>query len=172
LEAKRFLQTIGSGVTEDYAKNRSILSFEEYLALFLQDPRRQARNAAQYLRDTIDHFGQEEVPHPTGKIRRFKLFDVVDGDREGRVAGQEEVQNAIYRILGNFTRAARINKLILLHGPNGSAKSSIVDALKRGMEIYSHRPEGAAYRLNWVFPSEKLVKGAIGFGDRGTTGSG
>jgi serine protein kinase len=166
VEAKRFLQSVGAEVTNDFVKNRSILSFEEYLNFFAQDPRRQARNAAQYLRDVIDHFGSETVPHPSGKIRRFKLFDLVESDRDGRVAGQEEVQNAIYRLLGNFTRAGRINKLILLHGPNGSAKSSIVDSLKRGMEQYSRLPQGALYQINWVFPSEKLIKGSIGFGDK------
>ncbi|HLL53119.1 MAG TPA: serine protein kinase PrkA [Myxococcaceae bacterium] len=168
MEAKRFLQTVGSEVAEDFVKNRSILSFEEYLNLFLQDPRRHARNAAQYLLDVIDHFGTEQVPHPsqTGKIRRFKIFNVTEADRDGRVAGQEEVQNAIYRLLGNFVRAGKINKLIMLHGPNGSAKSSLVDALKRGMEIYSRQPEGALYRISWVFPSEKLVRGSIGFGDK------
>src|SRR5690606_38653748 len=92
----------------------------------------------------------------------------VDGDRDGRVAGQEEVQNDIYRVLGNFVRAGHVNKLILLHGPNGSAKSSIIDSLKRGMEAYSRQQEGALYKISWVFPSEKLVKGSIGFGDRVT----
>jgi serine protein kinase len=166
VEAKRFLQLVGGEVTQDFVKNRSILSFEEYMTLFLQDPLRQARNAAQYLRDVMDYFGTEEVPHPVGKIRRFKLFDRVDGERAGRIAGQEEVQNNLYRLLGNFIRARRINKLILLHGPNGSAKSSIVESFKRAMEHYSQQPEGALYRVNWVFPSEKLVKGSIGFGDR------
>ncbi len=166
MEAKRFLQTVGADVSSDFVKNRSILSFEEYLSLFLQDPRRQARNAAQYLRDVMDFYGTEPLVHPTGKIRRFKLFDRTDSDRDGRVAGQEEVQNAIYRLLNNFTRSGRINKLILLHGPNGSAKSTLVDALKRGMEDYSRMPEGALYRINWVFPTEKLVKGNIGFGDK------
>ena len=174
MEAKRFLQTVGSEVTSDFIKNRSILSFEEYTQLFVQAPARQARNAAQYLRDAMDFYGSEQVPHPTGKIRRFKIFDAPAGDRDGRVAGQEEVQNAIYRLLGNFVRAGRINKLILLHGPNGSAKSTIVEALKRGMEHYSAQPDGALYTFNWIFPSEKLVKGSIGFGDRpggGATGS-
>jgi serine protein kinase len=171
MDARKFLQTVGNEVSSDFVKNRSILSFEEYVALFLQSPKAQARNAAQYLKDSIDHFGTEMVPHPTGKIRRFKVFDV-HGDGDVRVAGQEEVQNAIYRLLGNFTRAGRINKLILLHGPNGSAKSSIVDALKRGMEMYSKTADGALYTFNWVFPSEKLVKGNIGFGETGgkTTG--
>jgi len=168
VEAKRFLQTVGSEVADDFVRNRSILSFEEYLNLFLQDPRRQARNAAQYLLDVIDHFGTEQVPYPseTAKIRRFKIFNLTEADRDGRVAGQEEVQNAIYRLLGNFARAGKINKLIMLHGPNGSAKSSLVDGLKRGMEQYSRLPEGALYRINWIFPSEKLVRGSIGFGDK------
>ena len=172
MDAKRFLQEVGTEVSRDFTRNRTILSFEEYLKLFLSDPRAQARNSAQYLRDVMDHFGTEEVPHPTGKIRRFKLFDVAFADateRDARVAGQEEVQNAVYRLLGNFVRAGRINKLVFMHGPNGSAKSSFVNALKMGMEAYSRLPEGALYRLNWVFPSEKLVKGSLGFG--GTPGT-
>lgn len=169
LHAGRFLQDVGKAVSSDYVKNRSLLSFEEYLQLFFASPRTQARNAAQYLLAAIDSFGTELVPHPTGRIRRFKVFDGVGDDT--RVAGQEEVQNAIYRLIGNFVRAGSINKLILLHGPNGSAKSSIVEALKRGLERYSQTPEGALYTFNWIFPNEKLVKGSIGFGDRVEEGS-
>ncbi|MCK8502213.1 PrkA family serine protein kinase [Myxococcus fulvus] len=172
MDAKGYLQEVGSQVNADFVKNRSILSFEEYLSLFLNDPKAQARNAAQYLRDVMDHFGTETVPHPTGSIRRFKVFDAQHNERDGRVAGQEEVQNAIYRVLGNFVRAGRINKLIFLHGPNGSAKSSLVNALKSGMETYSRLPQGALYRIAWVFPSEKLIKGSIGFGERASTGDG
>ena len=166
MDPKNFLSGTGALVAGDFKKNRSILSFEEYLALFAQSPKAQARNAAHYLRDAIDHFGSELVPHPSGRIRRFKIFDPPPGTKDGRLAGQEEVQNSIYRLVGNFVRAGRINKLILLHGPNGSAKSSLVDALKRGMELYSQAPEGALYTFNWIFPTEKLVKGSIGFGDR------
>jgi predicted Ser/Thr protein kinase len=169
VEAKRFLQGVGAEVTHDFVRNQSLLSFEEYVQLFLASPRAQARNAAQYLRDVMDHFGTEQVAHPAGTIRRFKLFDVAH-EQDGRVAGQEEVQNALYRLLGNFTRAGRINKLILLHGPNGSAKSTLVNALKAGMEHYSRQPEGALYRLSWVFPSDKLIRGSIGFGgERGVS---
>ncbi len=171
MDPKSFLSGTGASVERDFKKNRSILSFEEYLALFATTPKVQARNAAQYLKDAIDFFGNELVPHPSGRIRRFKIFDPIPGTNEGRLAGQEEVQNSIYRLLGNFVRAGRINKLILLHGPNGSAKSSLVDALKRGMEVYSQAPEGALYTFNWVFPTEKLVKGSIGFGDRAGGGS-
>ncbi len=172
MQATHFLKDVGAAVTSDFVKNRSILSFEEYLQLFVQSPHRQARNAAQYLRDCIDWFGASEVPHPTGKIRRFKIFDAIPGEDDGRVAGQEEVQNAIYRLLGNFVNAGRINKLILLHGPNGSAKSTLVECLKRGLERYSRAPDGALYTFTWVFPTEKLIKGNIGFGEKVSTASG
>lgn len=170
MDARRFLQDVGSTVSGEFAKNRTLLSFEEYLQLFGSTPQQQVRNAAQYLKDAIDSFGTEMVPHPTGPIRRFKIFDAPPEGHDVRVAGQEEVQNAIYRLIGNFVRAGRINKLILLHGPNGSAKSSIVEALKRGLEQYSQTPEGALYSFNWVFPNEKLVKGSIGFGGEKSSG--
>ncbi|MDP3157911.1 MAG: serine protein kinase PrkA [Archangium sp.] len=171
MDARRFLQDVGSTVSSDFSKNRSLLSFEEYLQLFSGASHLQARNAAQYLKDAIDSFGTEMVQHPSGQVRRFKVFDAIKDGHQVRVAGQEEVQNALYRLLGNFVRAGRINKLILMHGPNGSAKSSTAESLKRGLEIYSQTPEGALYTFNWVFPKEKLVKGSIGFGDHVPSGA-
>src|SRR5690606_35131585 len=166
VDAKRYLVDLGKETSRTFAESRSILSFEEYLDLALQQPRQQLRGAAHYLRDAIDAAGTREIEHPTGPQRRFRLFDAPNGDPNLRVAGQEEVQNAIYRVLSNFTRAGRVQKLILLHGPNGSAKSSIVRALKRGLESYSARPEGALYRFSWIFPTNRIVRGSIGFGER------
>ncbi len=47
------------------------------------------------------------------------------------------------------------DKLILLHGPNGSAKSSTVEALARGLHLYSQLEEGAVYTFNWIFPTDR-----------------
>lgn len=169
--ASQYLLKVGAEVHERFVANRMILSFEEYVDLFQREPRRQARSAAQYLRDAMDSFGFADSDGPVGRLRRFHLFDAPFDAGEGRIAGQEETQAAIYRQVSNFVRAGRVNKLILLHGPNGSAKTSIVNALVRALEEYSRLPEGARYRLNWVFPSDKLVKGSIGFGG-GTSGGG
>jgi len=167
-DARRYLAMVGSGVKGAYQEQRSLLSFDEYLEAFFAAPRPFARGAAQYLRDVVDHFGVADLATPVGRFHRHKLFDLEfePGASAQRVAGQEEVQQAIYRILGNFVRAGRVNKLILLHGPNGSAKSSIVQALVRATEAYSRTPAGALYRFNWVFPGEKKVKGGgtVGFG--------
>jgi len=40
--------------------------------------------------------------------------------------------------------------VLLLHGPVGSAKSTICRLLKRGLEHYSRTPEGALYSFSWV----------------------
>ena len=171
-EAQRYLESVGGLVKTAFEKQRTILSYDEYLELLLAEPRTYARNAAQYLKDVFDHFGSEVRDSPAGPVRHFKLFDL-DLDREGTVAGQDEVHNAIYLALGNFVRLGRVNKLILLHGPNGSAKSSIVAAIMRAMEAYSRLPQGALYRFNWIFPSEKLVKGgSLGFQDKGAAAKG
>src|SRR5512136_2577844 len=103
------LDQIGGSVLEHFRANRRLLSFDEYLELVKDDPRRHARSAAQYLRDMFDHFGTEVVRHPEGEIRRFKLFDAPWDGGEGRLIGQEGTQNAIYRILSNFARQRRVD---------------------------------------------------------------
>jgi len=174
MDARRWLSDVGNGVKGAFVESRSILSFDEYLDAFAEAPRLHARSSAQYLRDVLDHFGSEERDTPVGKVRRWLLFDLPfePEARALRIAGQEEVQAALYRALGTFVRSGRVNKLVLLHGPNGSAKSSIVSALVRGMEAYSKTREGALYRFHWVFPSERKLKGGggLGFGPRAEAG--
>jgi predicted Ser/Thr protein kinase len=170
MDARRWLSSVGNGVKGAFTENRSLLSFDEYIEAFIEAPRLHARSSAQYLRDVLDHFGSEERETPVGKVRRWSLFDLPfePEARAFRIAGQEDVQAALYRALGTFVRSGRVSKVVLLHGPNGSAKSSIVSALFRGMEAYSWTREGAMYRFHWVFPSERRLKGGggLGFGPR------
>ena len=169
MDARRWLSTIGTEVKGSFVENRSILSYEEYLQAFLEAPRLHARTSAQYLRDVLDHFGSEERDTPVGKVRRWKVYDLTfePDARPHRVAGHEDVQAALYRAVSTFVRSGRVNKVILLHGPNGSAKSTIVSGLVRGMEAYSRTREGALYRYHWVFPSERTLHGGgLGFGPR------
>src|SRR3982750_4870418 len=125
-DARERLAALGAEIRDAYAKNRRVMSFDEYFALFAQAPERQARSAAQYLHDVFDHFGTEKVKHPRGELLRWRLFDTPWNDGRDALVGQEEVQAKVYRALSNFVRDGRVSKLILLHGPNGSAKSTFV----------------------------------------------
>jgi serine protein kinase len=175
VDSLRYLKSVGEQAQRSFLGNKTILTFQEYVEAFFEAPRVHARDSAQYVRDCFDYYGTEMVATPSGSVRRFKLFDrpfdqsaaaLQEGEGGAPVIGQEDVQNAIYRVLSSFVRAGRVNKLILLHGPNGSAKSSIVGAVQRALEDYSRKPEGAVYRFNWIFPNERLIKGSIGFGDK------
>lgn len=162
------LSAIEQAIKKEFDSNRRILSFDEYIVLAGEKPEVQLRGTARYAADMMDHFGktplpaQENNPSLLSGLSRFKLFDEpVDGVSH-KVVGQEYVQNQIYKSLRTFARQGLNNKLLLLHGPNGSAKSSIVHALMGGLERYSQTPDGALYSFNWVFPLDKITKGSMG----------
>ena len=163
----QLLDELVKDVKKSFLEDRTILSFSEYFNMVLEAPQRHLRSSSQYLLDMMDYYGREELELPTGKVERFKVFDAPFAGGEGRVVGQEGVQEALYRIIANFAREGHNNKLILLHGPNGSAKSSLVRCLMAGLEAYAHTPEGAMYTFNWIFPSERSSQDRIGFGSSG-----
>src|SRR4051794_24285736 len=158
------LLELGTAVRDDFTRNRRVLSFAEYLNLVVSEPMRQLRSSTQYMVDCLDHYGTSMVKYPWGEVRRFHLFDAPWAGGEDRLFGQEPVQNSVYRVLRSFVQDGRPNKLILLHGPNGSAKSTFIRCLGRGLEHYSTLEEGALYRFSWIFPAQKSTRGGIGFG--------
>lgn len=166
------LDNIAQALEERFKTSKTVLSFREYVELFAEDPRRHGRDAATYVRDMFDHYGTVTVDKPWGKLVRFRLFDLPwdqhDDTRDMPLVGQEEIQSEIYRSLSNFVNEGRANRLVLMHGPNGSAKSTTAACILRALEHYSTLQEGALYRLHWVFPSRKTTRGAIGFGESQT----
>lgn len=163
-QVKELLAGLGEAVRDDFTRNRRVMTFAEYVTLVVAEPSRQLRSATQYIVDCLDHYGHETVVYPWGEIRRFRLFDVPWAGGEDRLFGQEPVQNAVYKTLASMVQDGRPNKLILLHGPNGSAKSTFFRCLGRGLENYSTLDDGALYRFSWILPAQKHTKGGIGFG--------
>lgn len=147
---------------------RRVMSMDEYLAMFAAEPHRHGRDVATWMRDMFDHYGTESVQRPFGRFTRWKLFDLPWEDESGQreaLIGHEQLQREVYRALANFSRIGRVNRLVMLHGPNGSAKSTFVSCVLRAMEDYSTKDEGALYRFNWVFPKSRGRDGSrIGFG--------
>lgn len=175
------LPRIAERIAARYAEDRRLLAFDGALALFLDDPYLATRSSVQYLRDAVRHFGTTDVPWIGGRIRRWRVFDVA-WDREtgetggaggnevpartgaGAVAGHEEAQNQIVEVIEAAAREGRLDRMLVLHGPNGSGKSSLLECLQRGLEEYSHAPEGAMYALRWIFPKGPPESAGLGFG--------
>lgn len=157
------LSALASEVQREFAATRRLLTFDEWFDLLLAEPRVHVRNAAQYARDALDFFGSEEVRVPSGKVSRYRLFDRAFDDGP-RLVGQERAQTQLYEVLDGYCRLGRIDSLILLHGPNGSAKSTMLETLQAGLEAYSRTDEGVLYRFAWVFPNREVRGSSIGFG--------
>ncbi len=164
------LASLGKEIHESFAKNQRVMSYAEYLDLVFANPKQQLRSAPQVIRDCFDHYGTETIERPWGHARRFKLFDCPWANGRDHLVGQEHVQNRIYRALSGFDSEGVCNKLLLLHGPNGSAKSTLVRCIGRAMQHYSTLPQGASYRINWIFPAQKGSISGIGFSSPETSG--
>lgn len=131
-----------------------ILSFDEYMTEFAKNPSRELRTTSTYFKDMFDYFGKDDQD-------RFKLFKK-DYPDSPPIAGQFRVQEKIYNNLINFAEEGFNNKFLLLVGPNGSSKSSIVKKLMKAAEEYSKDSNGALYSFSWIFPIDTFVKGNLG----------
>jgi serine protein kinase len=160
MEPKEALDAVADRLKQKFDDELRIQSFSSWLGQFGEDPIRLSRSAAQYVADMIDYFGETGDEDP----RRLALFDQEFCHGLGRVHGQEDAQLKIRRLVRAGAEAGRTEKMILLHGPNGSGKSVLAEAIFRGLEHYSHQPEGALHRFNWIFPRAADGAAALGFG--------
>jgi serine protein kinase len=124
-------------------------TFEEYLDLVYQRPE-VTRNAFQRIYDMIMSYGTEEFIDAKKRLIRYKFFSDETFDGEDAVFGLEI---SLMRLVNFFKGAARgygaERRVLLLHGPVGSSKSTIVRRLKRGLEQYTRSDEGAIYTFDW-----------------------
>ena len=135
-----------------------IFSFDEYMEIFEQHIHRELRTSSMYLKDMFDHYGKNE-------FGGFKLFKK-NHPNSPPVAGQFATQEKIYQNLINFNEEGYNNKFILLVGPNGSAKSSLVKKIMMTAEEYSLTEEGSLFSFSWIFPIDNYVKGSLGLSSK------
>jgi serine protein kinase len=153
---------INDNIRTRFEESKRVLSFDEYLALVVEDPYKYLRDSAHYVLDAIESFGNYDVSIRGQIQRRYKLFDQEFTISKTPVVGQEKVQNQFTQVLTSFVRSGKTNKLVVLHGPNGSAKSSFVRALFEGLENYSHTADGHIFHFSWIFPVESFEKTGMG----------
>lgn len=141
-------------VNEEQGRLAHVRSFDEYMKLFEANPIKELRPTAFYLKDMFDHFGRS----PGGG---FNLF-LREHPDSPPVHGQIRVQNRIYQGIKNFIEEGFNNKFMLLVGPNGSSKSSLIKKIMLATEDYATTDEGALWTFSWVFPIDNFVKGSLG----------
>ena len=138
---------------QDFDRYRDISwegTLEEYLSLVRERPEI-ARNAFQRLYDMVNSYGTEEYIDNKKRLVRFNFFrDEIDGGKDA-VYGLDIPLMRLMNVLKSAAQGYGSEKrVILLHGPVGSSKSTIARLLKKGFEQYSRTPEGALYTFRWV----------------------
>jgi len=116
-------------------------SFRDYFELVTQNPRLAQLSHAR-INDMIHAAGVEKLNEGTrDEIARYKFFS-------GELFGIEE---PITRIVEYFKSAAQRlevrKRILLLMGPVGGGKSTIVTMLKRGLEEWTRTEAGAVYAI-------------------------
>lgn len=144
---------------EDFAHLHWTGSFQDYIDLVSEDPRI-ARNSFQRIYDMIMSFETSTYLEYKKEITRYHFFDDPIGGGKDAVFG---IDVHLMKLV-NFFKAAALGygtekRVLLLHGPVGSAKSSIARNLKKGLEHYSRTDEGALYTFEWYDEEESDILG-------------
>lgn len=129
-----------------YEKIKWTGSFDDYLEIVQSNPK-VLRNAYQRLYDMVLSHGTETFQYCKRDYTKYRFFS-----KQGDISiyGLEDPLMQFVDILKSAARHyGPERRILLLHGPVGSAKSTIVTSLKKGLEDYSYTDEGALYSFSW-----------------------
>lgn len=122
------------------------MTFSQYLDKVVKNPRL-ARSAYQRAYDMIMADGTNSFKRYRKTYTHYKFFD----DPVIPIFGLEETLDKLVKFIrgaaGGYGTEKRI---LLLHGPVGSSKSTICRLIKRKMEVYSRTDAGSWYTYKWV----------------------
>ena len=122
------------------------MSFAEYIEKMQATPAL-ARNSFQYIYDMIISAGVEKFERYRRTYTRYRFFS----DQDNPIFGLEEtLQGLVDFIHGAAGSYGTERRVLLLHGPVGSSKSTICRLIKSGLEDYSRTDVGAWYTYKWV----------------------
>ncbi|CAG0997854.1 hypothetical protein PHYC_02679 [Phycisphaerales bacterium] len=140
-------------------------TFWEYLDTCAQNPA-VARNAYQRLYDAILSQGYEKYKAFKKECIRYRFFSDPFDNGADAIFGLDFALMQLVDCLRSAAEGYGTDKrILLLHGPVGSSKSTIARLLKKGVEAYSKTADGALYSFSWLL-DERCEVTAVGSGAR------
>ena len=137
-------------------------SFWDYLDICSKNPGI-ARNAYQRLYDAVLSYGYEKYRVFKKDCVRYHFFsDPIDNGADA-IFG---LDFALMQLVDTLRAAAEgygtDKRILMLHGPVGSSKSTIARLLKKGIEAYSKTDAGALYSFSWLLSEDCDVRAMEG----------
>jgi serine protein kinase len=125
-------------------------TFEDYLQIVRERPQ-VTRNAYQRAYDMIISYGTEEYIDNKKRLVRYNFFKDEQSGGQNAIFGLDIPLMRLVHVLKAAAEGYGPEKrVILLHGPVGSSKSTIARLLKQGIEAYSKTTDGALYTFTWM----------------------
>ena len=141
---------------EEFADLHWSGGFEDYLEPVRKNPM-VTRTSFQRVYDMVLSYGSESYLDNKKKLTHYNFFDDPRNDGKDAIFGLDIPLMRLVNVLKSAALGYGTEKrVILLHGPVGSSKSTIARLLKRGLEEYSRSPDGALYTYEWHLPESLL----------------
>jgi len=122
--------------------------FDQYLEMVMADPRL-IRNAYQRLYDMIVSHGTYVAKDHGKSITRYKFFDDPFGTEDAIFGIDEPLKDFVDILEAASKNLGPEHRIILLHGPVATSKSTIGRLIRRGIEQYSRSDDGRLYTFEW-----------------------
>lgn len=140
--------------TSEFKKEHAELhwsgTYKEYLNLVMKNPE-VARTSFQRVYDMIESYGSKTYSEYKKAITHWNFFDdPMDNGKDAIFGLDVHLMKLVNVIKAGAYRYGTEKRVILLHGPVGSSKSTIARLIKKGLERYSRTPEGALYAFDWI----------------------
>ncbi len=125
-------------------------SFSDYLDIVKKNPS-VCRNAFQRMYDMVLTWGTSSYVEYKKNIVRYRFFDdPIDHGKDAVFGLDVQLMKLVHFFKSAAFGYGTEKRVLLLHGPVGSAKSTIARLLKKGIERYSRQDDGALYTFRWV----------------------
>lgn len=146
-KSELFASIAGRFDRNQFQKLNETMTFPEYLELATKNPL-VCLSAYQRIYDMVLSPGVERFKRFNRTWNRYKFFSE---HPQFPIFGLEgAIDTFVKNIKGAAGYFGTEKRILLLHGPVGSSKSTAVRAIKRGLEDYTKTDRGALYTFDWI----------------------
>ena len=142
-------------------KQRTPVSFVEFLDVLTANPKRVVRNVFQVFHDMVKTYvegGVDEYPDDPESIH-YVYYDCrrlfIEGTDHPFFADRL-FANRLVNLIDAWKRGAQQNKIYIFEGPPGSGKSTFLNNLLMKFEQYANTEEGMRYEVIWRLDRQTL----------------
>ncbi len=167
VDTKKFMSELERSVESEFKGIKRELDFNGFLEFSHEHPTMALRTVYQYVHDSILSFGMEEIMHCGEVIPQYDLFDDSFSEGMNQIFGTERPIRDLVNEVRSSARGEGDERIIILRGPPGTAKTTMVDLIAEGLRHYSRTDAGMLFNFSWKFDVAKFLdqkkEASIGF---------